>query len=256
MSSAATTEITPSHKWTNGGDEVLVVRFCGKDGSSSSHRLLNGESKETDTPFIHPLEVGKTVTAEDWDARPVCGGGIHGWAWGFCVGEGEEADWQATWLVYGVKPCDIVAVEGKVKFHTGILRYVGDWHGAMRFVSDGRIAWIIQAASGAASATGESGAASATGDRGAASATGERGAASATGWRGAAEAKDKAMSAVVTGMYGKAKAPEFGCIALAWWNKKSERAEMRCSLVGTENGQLKPDIWYTLDDAGEFAEVK
>ena len=26
------TPITPIHLWTNGGDEVLVVRFCNKDG--------------------------------------------------------------------------------------------------------------------------------------------------------------------------------------------------------------------------------
>jgi hypothetical protein len=266
--------IIPSHQWTNGGGEVFVLRFCGHDGSS-----YNG--------FKHPIKVGETVTAPDWKNTDACGNGIHGWPWGLSIGEGKEADWGALWQVYGVNPKEIAGnLEGggKCKFRIGVLRFIGDWHAAMLFVLDGQIAWVQHAASGAASATGyrgaasatgyrgaasatgdsgaasatgDSGAASATGDGGAASATGDSGAASATGDRGAASAKGKCTLAAVTGAFGRARAGEFGCIALGWWNAKLERMEMRCALIGTGKGQLKPDTWYRLDDTtGEFVECE
>ena len=54
----------------------------------------------------------------------------------------------------------------------------------------------------------------------------------------------------------KARSGEFGCIALAWWNGKKNRAEMKCALTGSEGtGRLKPNVWYTLNESGEFIEV-
>ena len=238
-------KITPVHQWTNGGDEVLIVRFVDKDFRSSSKRLVNGRVIE-DKPFQHPLSVGERVTAPDWTPTGECGGGIHGWPWAMSLGDGTNCDWTAPWLVYGVKPEDVVNLSGKVKFKTGILRHIGTWQSATNLVLPGQMAWVHHASSGAASATGSSGAASATGSSGAASATGESGAASATGSSGAA---------VVTGTSGKARAGEFGCIALAWWNAKKNRAEMRCALVG-KNRKLKPGVWYRLNSNGRFAEVK
>jgi hypothetical protein len=58
----------------------------------------------------------------------------------------------------------------------------------------------------------------------------------------------------VTGLNGRAKAGKYGCIALAWWNEKRHRIEMRCALVGP--GRLKPDTWYILDPKGEFVEAE
>ena len=222
-----------AHQWTNGGSEVLILRYCNADGSSYGG-------------FIHPLTVGETVTAPDWKPAAECGGGIHGWPWGLSLGSGKKPDWNATWQVYGVLPCDIVDLGGKCKFRTGTLRHVGDWHSAMMFVLAGQIAYVEHSARGAASATGARGAASATGWSGAASATGWRGAASATGARGAA---------VVTGLGGKARGGNYGCIALAWWNEKHERSEMLCARTGPDEGMLKPDTWYRVSESGEFVEV-
>ena len=158
------TQITPRHLWTNGGKEVLILRYVSKNGTSHGG-------------FKHPLAVGESVTAPDWNPTMACGGGIHGWPWGFSLGDGREADWSAVWQVYGVSPTDVVGgkgdLTGKCKFKTGLLRFVGDWHGAMMFVLNGQMAWVHHAARGAASATGENGAASATGGSGAASATGD-----------------------------------------------------------------------------------
>ena len=233
-----TEQIIPRHQWTHDGKEVLVVRFVNADGTSSTQRRIDNQSVETNEPFKHPLIVGEKVTALDWDPSSCCGGGIHGWPWAFSLGEGKECDWSAVWLVYGVKPEDVVEVEGKVKFKSGILRFSGTWHGAMMFVLSGQMAWVRHASSGAATASGYSGAATASGDR------------------GAATAKDKALSAVVTGILGKARAPEHGCIALAWFNEKEQRIEMRCALIGKGRNRLKPDTWYLLDKTGKFVEAK
>lgn len=209
-------KVIPVHQWTNGGDEVFVVRFVSKDGKSYGG-------------FQHPVTIGESVTALDWRPDFKCGGGIHGWPLGLGIGDDKDSDWSALWQVYGVQPADITGeIEGgqKCKFRTGVLRFMGTWDAAMLFVLAEQMAWVHYSARGAASATGESGAASATG---------------------------LASAAVVTGWGGKARAGKFGCIALSWWNAKENRFEMRCALVGP--GRLKPDIWYSLDEKGEFVEV-
>jgi hypothetical protein len=234
------------HEWTNGGDEVLVLRFSDKDG-----KAYGG--------FQHPLTIGETVEAPDWNAQPVCGGGIHGWAWGIGLGEGKEPQWNgAMWQVYAVKAADLVGlIDGgcKCKFKTGRLAFVGDWHGAMQFILPGQMNWAYQVSGGAASNSGDYGAASNSGSRGAASNSGDYGAASNSGSRGAASTTSPGTAAISTGLNSKAKAAEFGCIALAWWNAAEQRVEMRCSEVGKGRGRLKPDVYYRLDDAGKFVEV-
>jgi hypothetical protein len=228
-----------AHTWTNGNDEVLILKFVAADGSSYGG-------------FKWPLTVGASVEAPDWDGLNKCAGGLHGWPWGLGIGDGKDADWSATWLVFGCQPEDVIGnIEGgqKCKARRGVIRFVGDWQSATNFVLSGQIALVQKLGRGAASATGWSGAASATGERGAASATGERGAASATGERGAA---------VVTGENGKAQAGVYGCIALAWWNSKASRYEMRCAETGCgdgSDGKLKANTWYQITAAGTFVEV-
>jgi hypothetical protein len=194
VSDGSTDMITPRHEWTHDGTEVLCVRFVGQHGAS-----YNG--------FRWPLTVGAEAIAPDWDPTPQCGGGLHGWPWGFSLGDGKEPDWSATWLVFGADMADVVCIDGgKVKVRRAVVRHVGDWVSATAFVLVGQMAWVHHAARGAASATGESGAASATGGRGAASATGERGAASATGESGAASATGGRGAASATGESGAASA--------------------------------------------------
>lgn len=78
-------DLIPRHQWTNGGDEVLLLRYVGKDGES-----FGG--------FKWPLTVGSGVEAPDWNTRVECGGGLHGWPWGFSIGEGKEPDCAAPRL--------------------------------------------------------------------------------------------------------------------------------------------------------------
>lgn len=214
--------IIPSYEWLNGGKEVLLLKCVNADG------LAYGG-------FKWPLEVGASVEAPDWDPRPVCGGGLHGWAWGIGIGGGKDPDWAGVWIVYGSDKEDVVHITdsgGKEKSRRGIVRFVsqpGDWQAATNFILAGQIAWVQQASSGAASATGY------------------RGAASATGYSGAA----------IAGYCGRARAGKFGCVAIAWWNESEKRQEMRCREVGCgdgTDGKLKACVWYRLNPAGEFIE--
>jgi hypothetical protein len=61
---------------------------------------------------------------------------------------------------------------------------------------------------------------------------------------------------VVTGFDGRARAGEFGCICLAWWNEKKQRGEMRCARVGSGPGSLKAKTWYRLNARGQFVQCK
>lgn len=79
------TELTPRHLWTNGGNEVLIVRFVEKDGTSYRGQDRTGNAID----FKHPTKVGESVVAPDWIRDDKCGAGIHGWPWGFYVGDGK-----------------------------------------------------------------------------------------------------------------------------------------------------------------------
>src|ERR1700740_747098 len=168
----------PAHEWTHDSDEVLILRCIKKDG-----RSYGG--------FVNPTEVGaRLIAPEKWDkswgAQPsdwrggfvkdgLCGGGIHGWAWGIGVGDCKDPDWNdGLWQVWAAKPENVCGnIEGvKVKFGDGLLRYSGDWYGAMMFILDGQKKWVEQFSEGQGHATGDRSASSATGDSSASSATG------------------------------------------------------------------------------------
>jgi len=149
--------MTERHQWINRDGEVLIVKFVGRDGSSYSGPGRNG--KQIDLKW--PLEVGASVEAPDWVPDGECGGGLHGWPWGFGLGDGKDPDWTSKWLVFGAVPGDVVAIEGKCKARKGIIRHVGTWDSALAFVLEGQMAWIYAHAEG--TATGFHGASSATG---------------------------------------------------------------------------------------------
>jgi hypothetical protein len=281
MPAKSMSETTPIHKWTNGGTEVLIVKCVNKDGTS-----YDG--------FRWPLEVGAVVNPEIWDPVARCGNGLHGWPWGLALGDGKDIDWTATWIVFGAAPDDVIDLGGKCKARTATVRFVGDWHGAMMFILNGQMAWAADqscgaasnsgyggaasnsgacgaasnsgyggAASnsgdyGAASNSGDYGAASNSGACGAASNSGDYGAASNSGYGGAASSTKDCTAAISTGLDSRAMAGRYSCIALAWWNKKENRGEMRCAEIGCgdgSDGKLKAVVWYRLDDAGNFIEA-
>ena len=76
--------------------------------------------------------------------------------------------------------------------------------------------------------------------------------ASSTGYRGAASSTGKHSVAMSSGYAGKAMAGESGAIVLVHRNNDGEITSIRASKVG-DNG-VKPGVWYSLDENGEFVE--
>ncbi|MGM7825393.1 DUF7666 domain-containing protein [Yersinia enterocolitica] len=82
---------------------------------------------------------------------------------------------------------------------------------------------------------------------------GNRSAATNTGDWSAAEVSGSQSVAASFGESGKAKASESGAIVLCYRNDDGEIIHIRASKVG-ENG-IKPDVWYSLNEDGEFEEA-
>ncbi|ECT8778315.1 hypothetical protein B9P31_17045 [Salmonella enterica subsp. enterica serovar Newport] len=106
----------------------------------------------------------------------------------------------------------------------------------------------------AATNTGNRSAATNTGNRSAATNTGYRSAATNTGDLSAAEVSGSQSVAASLGIEGKARASEGGAIVLCYRDEDGELIHIRASKVG-ENG-IMPDIWYQLDEDGEFVECE
>lgn len=93
-----------------------------------------------------------------------------------------------------------------------------------------------------------------TGDWSAATNTGNWSAATNTGYRSAAEVSGSQSVAASLGIEGKARASEGGAIVLCYRDEDGELIHIRASKVG-ENG-IMPDIWYQLNEDGEFVECE
>ncbi|HHF3859766.1 TPA: hypothetical protein ACPOKN_001901 [Haemophilus influenzae] len=106
----------------------------------------------------------------------------------------------------------------------------------------------------AATNTGDRSAATNTGYWSAATNTGYRSAATNTGDQSVAEVSGKQSIAVALGWQSKAKASINGAIVCVYRNHDGELIHIKASKVGENN--IKADTWYTLDEIGEFVEVK
>jgi len=71
------------------------------------------------------------VKAPDWDPKPECGGGLHGFLLG--CGDGRLADWaeSANWLVVEIDRETLIDLQGKVKFPKGNVMFCGNRDGAI-----------------------------------------------------------------------------------------------------------------------------
>ncbi|EBG9511781.1 hypothetical protein FJT31_16675 [Salmonella enterica] len=106
----------------------------------------------------------------------------------------------------------------------------------------------------AATNTGYQSAATNTGYQSAATNTGYQSAATNTGNLSAAEVSGSQSVAASLGIEGKARASEGGAIVLCYRDEDGELIHIRASKVG-ENG-IMPDIWYQLNEDGEFVECE
>jgi hypothetical protein len=88
------------HKHVDENGEVLILKRIPQD-------------RKTHGGFLWPSGVGTVVECPDWNPDPVCGGGLHGWPYGFGLGEGCDYDIISDiWLVLGAKPEDVVGELG------------------------------------------------------------------------------------------------------------------------------------------------
>jgi hypothetical protein len=119
------------HEWTDGGERVLILRRINAGGTSYGGFSAWGKIGE-------PCE----VSAPDFDAKPNCGGGLHGWPWGMGLGEGQEYSLiDDRWLVLAAKPEDVVGeLNGgeKCKVRCAQKIYDGAFSGAWALINGGR----------------------------------------------------------------------------------------------------------------------
>ena len=102
--------------------------------------------------------------------------------------------------------------------------------------------------------TGDLSVATNTGDLSVATNTGDWSVATNTGNRSVAEVSGEQSIAVALGWQSKAKASIDGAIVCVYRNDDGELIHIKTSKVGENN--IKADTWYTLDEFGEFIEVK
>ena len=88
-----------------------------------------------------------------------------------------------------------------------------------------------------------------TGDQSAATNTGDQSAATNTGYQSAACVEGKHSVAVACGHVGRAKAAAGSAIVLVNRGDDGSIRHIRAAVAGRE---IKPDVWYTLGDDGEF----
>jgi hypothetical protein len=105
----------------------------------------------------------------------------------------------------------------------------------------------------AATNTGDQSAATNTGYQSAATNTGDQSAATNTGDQSAACVEGKHSVAVACGHVGRAKAAAGSAIVLVNRGDDGSIRHIRAAVAGRE---IKPDVWYTLGDDGEFQEVE
>ena len=173
--------------------------------------------------------IGGVAVASNWDASPVCGGGLHGWLNG--VGKLASQVWSrdpmAKWLVLSVDTDTILHLWGKVKFPRAEVIHVGD----MKSASDVILATGFSGPVIGATVTGGNCATVTGGDY-----------ATVTGGD---------YATVTGGDYATVTGGNCAVLLLCFCDG---RKRVVTAYVG-ENG-IKPNTPYRLNDAHEFEEVK
>ena len=143
-------------------------------------------------------------------------------------------------------------IKGKVDWDAAKVSNTGDWSAATntgyRSAATNTGDWSV------ATNTSSRSAATNTGYRSAATNTGDLSVATNTGNRSVAEVSGEQSIAVALGWQSKAKASIDGAIVCVYRNDDGELIHIKASKVGENN--IKADTWYTLDEFGEFIEVK
>jgi hypothetical protein len=115
------------HKHVDENGNVLILKRINKDRTAYKS-------------FKYPA-LGCVVKAEKWDPSDKCGGGLHGWAWSFGLGDGAVFDIiNDTWLVLAAKPEDVVGNIGggaKCKCKKAAIHFEGTFHQCFTMLQEG-----------------------------------------------------------------------------------------------------------------------
>jgi len=217
-------------KKTETNETSLVLRVCKADYTSHSG-------------FLWPSEIGAEVVAPDWKKDNKCGNGLHGWLYGQgdCGCVEYWVDDEAKWMVLEVPSAEIVMLDGKCKFPSAVVRFVGTKSAAADFILANEPQALNVAVIGACLKVGD----------GEVVQVGSLGTATA-GYRGTATAGN--YGTATAGESGTATAGESGEIRIQWWDSKAQRYRTKIGYVG-EDG-IKADTAYRLSDKQDFEEVK
>ena len=235
------------HEWTNDDGEVLILRRVPK-------------SRKTYSGFAWPTGCGTEVECPDWAPEPRCGGGLHGWPWGFGLGDGSDYDIvDDIWLVVGCKPEDVVGeLDGgaKCKFRRGVIRMEGAFGDAMTKVRPGFEGCVgamanQQSDSGKSTVAGYYGKSTVAGNYGMSTVAGYSGKSTVAGDYGIACVDGENGCAAIAGHGGTVRVGERGAFALADWSRE-DGWRFYIGKEG-ENG-IKRDVYYCVRD-GKLAEA-
>jgi hypothetical protein len=246
--------LNDAHKWTDENGNVLILRGVG-----DSRKSYNG--------FPWPA-VGEILTAPDWDDSPKCGGGLHGWPWGFGVGEGKNLHEITLWQVCSAKPENIVGnIESgcKCKFRTGTLLFEGEMSKAFALVASGFSAFVIAcAASGDGSTLAASGYHSklaASGDHSKLAASGDGSTLAASGYGSTLAASGYGSTLAASGDDSVVVAASNNCIATVGaygvfalrWTDADGHPRITTGRVGVRG--IKAGFSYRVNDHGKIVKA-
>ena len=241
------------HEWTDENGEVLIVKRIGKD-------------RKTYGGFEWPTGIGTAVECPDWNPKAKCGGGLHGWPWGFGLGEGSDYDIIGDiWLVLGAKPEDVVGElddGAKCKARRVVIRMEASFGDVMRKVRSGFDACVkawcgknkssgyssTAASSGNSSKAASSGdfsTAASSGDSSKAASSGDFSKAASSGNFSTAEAIGLNTCAAMAGNSGKIRVGERGAFAIAYYDD-SMGWNFCVGKVGIDG--IEANTWYEVKD--------
>lgn len=208
------------HSWTDEGDKVFILKRIDKNGTTR-----NGS-------FKYPEVVGESVEATDFNGEKVCGGGLHGWPWGWCLGEGMDYSIiDDLWLVLAADSSMVIGEldgGGKCKCKIASVVYRGPFAGAWALINSGRHRLIDAMSKDSTAkeiASGYQSKAASSGDYSTAASSGDSGIAAAIG------------------RSSYAKAGPLGLIIVTEWIESEKRYRAVIGNIG-EAG-IKADTWYS-----------
>ena len=194
------------------------------------------------------------VEAPDWNIKPECGGGLHGWLWGQGDASLRCRDEDTRWIVASTHHLGTIDLEGKVKVRHCEVKFCGDRETAVAIISHFAPAGT-PVIFGTATA-GDRGTATA-GDMGTATA-GDRGTATA-GDMGTATAGDMGTATAgyrgtaTAGYMGTATAGLYGIIVIEYYDSGRNLYLKKMAFI--DGIEYLPGIEYRISNNAEFEAV-